>query len=197
MFCGPTQSLRIKYNPAVLHWLRCGGYTLTTGTQGGGAGSNRSGKVLWPSASMRHPKVGRPPPYTVDSPIIAALRGSGPPGARVQMGGRPVVPAKRRHHRLHPMGRPRAGRGSLGGGCDPRPGGRNTTKKLTKHSPLARDTPPVRPLASRSTPADVIPISGVRGISSPVRASLRSAVLIRCGVLRSLTPLPPLLLSSG
>ena len=170
--------------------MRCGGYTLTTGTQGGGAGSNRSGKVLWPSASIRHPKVGRPPPYTVDSPIIAALWGSGPPGARVQMGGRPVVPSKRRHHRFHPMGRPRAGRGSLGGGCDPRPGGGNTTKKLIKHSPCET-------LASRSTPADVIPISGVRGISSPARVSLRSAVLIRCGVLRSLTPFPPLLLSSG
>ena len=47
-----------------------------------------------------------------------------------------------------------------------------------------------RPLALRSTPADIMPISGVRGISSPARISLRSAILMRYGILRSLTPLP-------
>ena len=43
------------------------------------------------------------------------------------------------------------------------------------------------------TPADVIPILGVRGISSPVWTSLRSAALMRYGVLRLVVP-PPLLL---
>ena len=99
-----------------------------------------------------------------------------------------MAPCERRRCHSCPTQRPHDGRGSLGGGCDPRPGGENTTKKLIKHSPCET-------LASRSTLADIIPISGVRGISSPVQTLLRSAVLIRCGVLHSLTPLPSLLLS--
>ena len=44
--------------------------------------------------------------------------------------------------------------------------------------------------ASWSTPADIMPYRRFRGIVSPVRTPLRSAVLVRRGMLRSLTPLP-------
>ena len=65
-----------------------------------------------------------PPPNTITMGGVRTWVG-------VLKGGRGVVaPCERRRCHSCPTQRPHDGRGPLGGGCDPRPGGGNATKKL-------------------------------------------------------------------